>query len=118
MGRELTNCVLSIPHTLPALTAGGQDEIYRIATVPSEHYRQAILCSEAHPWAQRYLVSVQADAVHDVLAAVPLHLQPSVQLIAEAVQYGWFVVRNGKDGTFSARQFAARCHGCRTSCLS
>lgn len=77
-------------------------------TFPQEHYRQAILCREAYPWARRYLASLQADAVHDVLAAVPRHLQPFVQLIAEAVQCGWFVVPNGKNGTFSARQFAER----------
>lgn len=78
------------------------------ASFPLEHYRQAILCSEAFPWVRRYLASLQSGAVRDVLAAVPLHLQPSVQLIAEAVQCGWFVVPNGKNGTFSARQFAER----------
>ena len=78
------------------------------ASFPLEHYRQAILCSEAYSWARRYLVSLQSDTVCDVLAAVPLHLQLSVQLIAEAVQSGWFVVPNGKNGAFSARQFAER----------
>lgn len=43
-----------------------------------------------------------------MLAAVPPCLQTPVQLIAEAVQCGWFVVPNGKNGTFSARQFAER----------
>ncbi|MGF7243940.1 hypothetical protein ABIC11_004396 [Pseudomonas oryzihabitans] len=78
------------------------------ATFHLEHYRQAILCREAYPWARRYLSSLPADAVRDVLAEVPFHLQRSVQLIAEAVQSGWFVVPNGKNGTFSARQFAER----------
>jgi len=78
------------------------------ASFPLEHYRQAILCREAYPWARRYLASLQADAVREVLTAAPLHLKPSVQLIAEAVQYGWFVVPNGRNGTFSARQFAER----------
>jgi len=78
------------------------------AFFPLEHYRQAILCEEAYPWARRYFASLHAHTVRDVLAAVPVHLQPSVQLIAEAVQYGWFVVPNGKNGTFSARQFAER----------
>ncbi|WP_454253982.1 hypothetical protein [Pseudomonas sp. Marseille-Q7302] len=78
------------------------------ASFPLEHYHQAILCREAYPWARRYLASLQEDAVRDVLTAVPLHLQRSVQLIAEAVQCGWFVVPNGKNGTFSARQFAER----------
>lgn len=78
------------------------------ASFPLEHYRQAILCSEAFPWARRYLASLQSGAVRDVLAAVPLHLQQPVQLIAEAVQCGWFVVPSGKNGTFSARQFAER----------
>ena len=78
------------------------------AFFPLEHYRQAILCKEAYPWARQYLAYLPADAVRDVLAAVPVHLQPSVQLIAEAVQCGWFVVPNGKNGTFSARQFAER----------
>ena len=76
------------------------------ASFPLGHYRQAILCKEAYPWARRYLAYLPADAVRDVLAAVPVHLQPSVQLIAEAVQCGWFVVPNGKNGTFSACQFA------------
>lgn len=78
------------------------------ASFPLVHYRQAILCKEAYPWARRYLASLQAHAVHDVLAAVPLHLQRPVQLIAEAVQCGWFVVPNGKNGSLSARQFAER----------
>ena len=78
------------------------------ASFPLEHYRQAILCREAYSWARRYLASLQSDDAHDVLAEVPLHLQPSVQLIVEAVQCGWFVVPNGKNGTFSARQFAER----------
>ena len=78
------------------------------ASFPLEHYRQAILCREAYPWARRYLASLQVDAVREALTAVPLHLQRSVQLIADAVQCGWFVVPNGKNGTFSARQFAER----------
>lgn len=78
------------------------------ASFPLEHYRHAILCKEAYPWARRYLAYLPADAVRDVLAPVPVHLQPSVQLIAKAVQCGWFVVPNGKNGTFSARQFAGR----------
>jgi len=78
------------------------------ASFPLEHYRQPVLCKEAYPWARRYLASLQADAVRDVLAAVPVHLQRSVQLIAEAVQSGWFEVPNGKNGSFSARQFAER----------
>ncbi|ONN71204.1 hypothetical protein [Pseudomonas oryzihabitans] len=78
------------------------------ATFPLEHYRQAILCREAYPWARRYLASLQSDGVHEVMAEAPLHLQRSVQLIAEAVRCGWFVVPNGKNGTFSARQFAER----------
>lgn len=78
------------------------------ASFPLEHYRQAILCSEAYPWARRYLAALQSAAHRNVLAAAPLHLQRPVQLIAEAVECGWFVVPNGKNGTFSARQFAER----------
>ncbi|WP_273863220.1 hypothetical protein, partial [Pseudomonas sp. LA2] len=78
------------------------------ASFPLEHYRQAVLCEEAYPWARRYLAPLQADAVRDVLAAVPLHMLQPVELITDAVQYGWFVVPNGKNGTFSARQFAER----------
>ena len=78
------------------------------ASFPLEHYRKAILCKEAYPWARRYLASRQSAAHRDVLAAVPPCLQTPVQLIAEAVQCGWFVVPNGKNGSFSARQFAER----------
>ncbi|WP_208691867.1 hypothetical protein [Pseudomonas oryzihabitans] len=78
------------------------------ASFPFEHYRQAILCSKAFPWARRYLASLQFGAVRDVLAAVPPCPQRYVQLIAEAVECGCFVVPNGKNGTFSARQFAER----------
>jgi len=78
------------------------------ASFPLEHYRQAILCKEAYPWARRYLAALQSAAHRDVLAAVPPRLQRPVQLIAEAVECGWFVVPNGKNRTFSARQFAER----------
>jgi len=78
------------------------------ASFPLEHYRQAILCKEAYPWARRYLASLQSGGVRDVLGAVSFNLQQPVQLIAEAVQCGWFVVPNGKNGTFSARHFAER----------
>ncbi len=63
---------------------------------------------EAYPWARRYLASLQLATVHDVLAAVPLHLPRPVHLIAETVECGWFVVLKGNNGTFSARQFAER----------
>lgn len=53
------------------------------ASFPLEHYRQAILCKESYPWARRFLAYLQANAVRDVLAAVPVHLQRSVQLIAD-----------------------------------
>jgi len=111
LGRKLTTCILSILRTLAASTAGSQDEFNRTsrqerASFPLEHYRKAILRKEAYPWAHRYLAARQSAAHRDVLAAVPPCLRTPVQLIAEAVECGWFVMPNGKNGTFSARQFA------------
>lgn len=65
----------------------------------------------SYPATRRHPLRTQpkpVPMVKSTTTAPAMSPQQLVQLIAEVVQCGWFVVPNGKNGTFSACQFAER----------